>query len=611
MDFKNIFNFDWGSNDGTEPSDQLKASGFTGGYKPPAGVFNWFFRKFMKGQTELQKAINTVESNIPTKTSELTNDSGFVTGAELPEGVQVVDNLTSTLTNSALSANQGRVLKSEVDGKAAASHTHATATTTAAGFMSASDRSKLDGIATGANKYTHPAYTAKTSGLYKVTVDSTGHISGATAVTKSDITALGIPAQDTNTTYGNATTSAAGLMSAADKSKLNGIDTALAGKANSSHSHSTTDISGLSDFVRTNGTTENTASSAYAHAEGYATNAEGSNSHSEGYETTASGNSAHSEGGYTTASGETAHAEGTRTTASGSAAHAEGGHTTASGDMGAHAGGNGAIASGNTSFAHGYMCEAKGTVSTAFGEKTVANGYQFVCGQMNNYADYGDVSVGSQSSNHSIFIIGNGTNDTTGRSNALRTTADGQTRGLKAFLTSGADFPEYYEWLDGNPNNEDRRGRIVTLEGEYIKLANSNDDYILGVISVRGGFIGNAASECWQGQYLKDVFGEWLTEEVEIPESTNEETGEVIPAHKVTRYVINPDYNPEQEYISREFRKEWSPVGLVGQVIVVDDGTCQVNGYCKPSTDGIATAAESGYRVMKRIDDSHIEVTIK
>lgn len=75
------------------------------------------------------------------------------------------------------------------------------ATTTTDGLMSSSDKTKLDGIAEGANKYVHPSYTAKASGLYKVTVDSTGHVSAATAVTKSDITALGIPSSDTNTHY--------------------------------------------------------------------------------------------------------------------------------------------------------------------------------------------------------------------------------------------------------------------------------------------------------------------------------------------------------------------------------------------------------------------------
>ena len=109
------------------------------------------------------------------------------------------------------------------------------ATTSAHGLMTAADKTKLDGIATGANKYTHPAthsidmitetadkkvmtaaertklagiaekannythpnYTARTSGLYKVTVDDTGHISAVAAVTKADITGLGIPSSDT------------------------------------------------------------------------------------------------------------------------------------------------------------------------------------------------------------------------------------------------------------------------------------------------------------------------------------------------------------------------------------------------------------------------------
>lgn len=89
------------------------------------------------------------------------------------------------------------------------------------GLMSKEHYTKLEGIDAGANNYTHPTHTAKSSGLYKVTVDSSGHVSAATAVDKSDITALGIPAQDT--TYSEATTTDAGLMSKTDKSKLNGI----------------------------------------------------------------------------------------------------------------------------------------------------------------------------------------------------------------------------------------------------------------------------------------------------------------------------------------------------------------------------------------------------
>ncbi len=99
--------------------------------------------------------------------------------------------------------------------------TYSAATTSAEGLMSAADKTKLDGVTAGANKYTHPRYTARASGLYKVTVDGTGHVSAVAAVAKSDITALGIPESDT--TYSAATTSAEGLMSAADKTKLDGV----------------------------------------------------------------------------------------------------------------------------------------------------------------------------------------------------------------------------------------------------------------------------------------------------------------------------------------------------------------------------------------------------
>lgn len=53
------------------------------------------------------------------------------------------------------------------------------------------------------NNYSHPAGSgaSKSTGLYKFSTDSTSHIRGVTAVTKSDITALGIPSSDTNTTY--------------------------------------------------------------------------------------------------------------------------------------------------------------------------------------------------------------------------------------------------------------------------------------------------------------------------------------------------------------------------------------------------------------------------
>ena len=96
------------------------------------------------------------------------------------------------------------------------------ATETTAGLMPPASMKKLKGIAEGANKYIHPAHTARASGLYKITVDSLGHVTAVSAVQKSDITGLGIPGSDT--TYSLASDYSNGLMSPAQFSKLAGID---------------------------------------------------------------------------------------------------------------------------------------------------------------------------------------------------------------------------------------------------------------------------------------------------------------------------------------------------------------------------------------------------
>lgn len=79
-------------------------------------------------------------------------------------------------------------------GKIAYEHSqsaHARTDATATAASTTNGKIKIDG--SDVTVYTHPSYAAKTSGLYKITVDATGHVSAATAVEKSDITALGIP----------------------------------------------------------------------------------------------------------------------------------------------------------------------------------------------------------------------------------------------------------------------------------------------------------------------------------------------------------------------------------------------------------------------------------
>ena len=110
-------------------------------------------------------------------------------------------------------------------GAATVNHTHSVATTSTNGLMTSTDKTKLDSIAEGANKYTHPNYTARTGvptanaspgfgGTFKVSQpvsDATGHI---TAINSRTIT---IP-------NAIASTSANGLMSSTDKSKLDNMD---------------------------------------------------------------------------------------------------------------------------------------------------------------------------------------------------------------------------------------------------------------------------------------------------------------------------------------------------------------------------------------------------
>ena len=149
------------------------------------------------------------------------------------------------------------------------------------------------------------------------------------------------------------------------------------------------------------------------------------------------------------------------------------------------------------------------------------------------------------------------------------------------------------------------------MEEDKIKLAGPGD-YVLGAISSFAGVLGNNPEE-WNGRYIRDEFGCVIPEEYEYEETVfDEETKEEKTITKTgTRYKQNPDYNPEQAYIERDKRPEWAAVGMLGVLTVRDDGTCQVNGFCQVAGGGIATAAETGYRVIKRVNDNIIKVVFR
>ena len=151
---------------------------------------------------------------------------------------------------------------------------------------------------------------------------------------------------------------------------------------------------------------DTTASGKASYGEGNITKALGNNSHAEGNSTNASGDDSHAEGCMTSASGDNSHAEGYRTVASGSISHAEGNTTTSSGNY-SHAEGTETTASGYTSHAEGHGTTAHGENSHAEGQGTTAHGVnQHVEGKFNIEDTKGKYA----------HIVGNG--DSYTRSNA-------------------------------------------------------------------------------------------------------------------------------------------------------------------------------------------------
>ena len=210
-------------------------------------------------------------------------------------------------------------------------------------------------------------------------------------------------------------------------------------------------------------------------------------------------------------------------------------------------------ASGNYSHAEGRETQAVGECTHAEGRGTIANSiYQHVEGKYN---------VADNESKY-IHIIGNGI-DANNRNNAFAIDWEGNAEVSGRVSTRGVTTEDDIEcggilnvsgadYAERFETLEDCPiGRFVTLKGEKIKLA-QNGDFILGVTSDNPAIIGD-----------KDNIG--------------------------------------------------IPVGVIGKLVVEDDGTAQVDGFVVCGKDGIATAGTGYdcYRVMSRIDENHIRIWVK
>jgi len=274
--------------------------------------------------------------------------------------------------------------------------------------------------------------------------------------------------------------------------------------------------------------------------------------------------------------------------------------------------GYGTTASGLYSHSGGWNTQAINQCSHAEGYNTLAGFEQFVMGQYNTL----EMDYSSYIASANAFIIGNGTSSSA-LGNAFKVTFDGKTYADGAYASTGADYAEYFEWLDSNKDNEDRVGFFVTLDGDKIRKANSTDDYILGIVSATPSVVGDNY-ESWQDKYVIDEFGRVQYEDVLVPakyETIDNKEVLISEEHTDTIPKYNPNWDSSKEYISRENRPEWSPIGIMGKLLVRDDGTCIINGYCKSNNEGIATVCDKTfdikYRVMKRISDNIIQVLVK
>lgn len=329
------------------------------------------------------------QDNIPTNVSAFTNDVGYLTQHQslaayrtsaaqdiIDEGKQdVVSDLQAIRAGAALGATALQEVPSEYVTQteleayhdvskqdvltagnnisitnnviSATDTTYLDATTSASGLMSASDKTKLNGISSGATAVSVSATGTATDEVGYITIDGVekklagggggepaAYIKNASVsnktltLTKKDdstitFTDTGSVVSGTNDGTNWSTITIDGVSKNIPTSSGGGVSTIKNG---------TGDYSELFNFGGYNIATTHIASGDYSHAEGVYNQATGKASHVEGYKNEATGEASHAEGEWSKAIGEASHAEGFSTQATGHQSHAEGSGTIAAGN---------------------------------------------------------------------------------------------------------------------------------------------------------------------------------------------------------------------------------------------------------------------------------------
>lgn len=204
-----------------------------------------------------------------------------------------------------------------------------------------------------------------------------------------------------------------------------------------------------------------------------------------------------------------------------------------------------------------------------------------------------------------------------------------------SFVTPYTDYGEYFEWEDGNPEYEDRRGLFVTFSTDSkIKIC-GEQDVALGVVTQTSAVMGGANELAWGNAYLKDKFNQAITEYDEYSDykniidtyttinTNNMSLQELImivntdstlktlffdpDRVRASKLITNPNYDPNHSYIPRRLRKEWTCVGLLGQLVVLEEvsGSCSVGSYVNINSSGQVKVGTK-YRVISRVSEDTI-----
>lgn len=187
-------------------------------------------------------------------------------------------------------------------------------------------------------------------------------------------------------------------------------------------------------------------------------------------------------------------------------------------------------------------------------------------------------------------------------------------------------FAELYEYE--NPE-ENLTGKFVTFSKDNpgkIVAAKPND-YILGAVTISPLSLSNESYE-WQGKYLKNEYGDTYIAQRDIARGIKQYDTvaemEFIATVKDVDFsgVVNPNFDHTKQYERRQIRNEWACVTLLGQVIVIDNGTCKPGEFCElfkgkaidkrgTVVPAKAKTATTKFYVLNRISETTVTILIK